>query len=217
MDSIVLPGMTPPSIAAAEHLPFFEGADAAVGSLPGAGGDPAAGDPDVASMLAVRGGSEAAFAALVRRHQQPLLNFFVRMGASVESEDLVQETFVRVFRYRESYRPTARFTGFLYHLARNVWADHGRKCVRRERLFDRYRNEVAVAEGGAVPARAGEGPDMQVLLDRLSPKLREVVVLNIFQGLRYQEIAEALEVPLGTVKSRLNLAFSTLRDLIHDP
>lgn len=166
-------------------------------------------------MLEVATGSEPAFATLVHRHQNPLLNFFVRMGASSDGEDLVQETFVRLFRYRQQYKPAARFATFLYHLARHVWADRGRKIIRLERLAAEYQNEVQL-EAPTGAGRNGEGADVEAALNRLSPKLREVVVLNIYQGLRYHEVAVVLEIPLGTVKSRLNLAFAALREILHE-
>ncbi len=176
--------------------------------------NPAAVDPDAELMREVAGGSEAAFVQLVQRHQRPLLNFFARMGVSSDGEDLVQETFVRLFRYRRNYRPSARFTTFLYVLARNVWADRGRRVVRLERLASHLEREMEIA---AQPVRPGasEGIDVDAALARLSPKLREVVVLNIYQGMRYQEVADVLGIPLGTVKSRLNLALTELRQIIH--
>ena len=172
-------------------------------------------DPDVTLMLQVAGGDERAFTALVRAHQQSLVNFFARMGASSDCEDLVQETFVRLFRYRQQYRPAARFTTFLYHLARNVWADRGRKIVRFERFAAAYENELQIA-GNAAPERPRDTADVQAALDRLSPKLREVIVLNIYQGLRYQEVADVLDIPLGTVKSRINLALAALKEILHE-
>lgn len=167
-------------------------------------------DPDAALMTEVGRGSEAAFTSLVCGHQDALVNFFLRMGASSESEDLAQETFVRLFRYRRSYRASARFTTFLYHLARNVWADRGRKIVRMERLAAEFRDEQELARQRA-PQRPGTAVDVDAALDRLSPKLREVIVLNICQGLRYREVADVLGIPLGTVKSRINLALAALR------
>lgn len=172
-------------------------------------------DPDAALMLEVAGGSESAFTALVHRHQRPLLNFFGRMGVSSDREDLAQETFVRLFRYRRQYQASARFTTFLYHLARNVWADRGRKVVRLERLAAEFQNELEVAAQHA-PERPGEAVDVEAALDRLSPKLREVIVLNIYQGLRYQEVADVLGIPLGTVKSRINLAMAALKELLRE-
>lgn len=166
-------------------------------------------------MLEAARGSEAAFSELVRRHQNPLLNFFARMGALSDCEDLMQETFVRLFHYRQRYRPAARFTTFLYHLARNVWADRGRKIIRLERLSAEFKNEVEIANQ-RVPDRPGEAVDIERALDRLSPKLREVIVLNIYQGLRYQEVADVLEIPLGTVKSRINLALAALKEILNE-
>lgn len=171
-------------------------------------------DPDVVLMIEVAGGSEAAFAALVHRHQNSLLNFFARMGASSDGEDLVQETFVRLFRYRQRYKPAARFTTFLYHLARRVWTDRGRKIIRLDRLASEFQKAADIASQSA-PERLAESVDIEAALNRLSPKLREVIVLNIYQGLRYQEVADVLEIPLGTVKSRINLALSALKKILH--
>lgn len=168
-------------------------------------------DPDVVLMQQVGSGDEAAFTALVERHQQPLLNFFARMGATTDGDDLVQETFVRLYRYRAQYRPAARFVTFLYHLARHVWADRGRKLGRHRRLVSAYEEECRHTHA-SVPACDGRSLDIQAALDRLSPKLREVIVLNVYQGLRYQEVAEVLGIPLGTVKSRLNLAIAALKE-----
>ena len=178
--------------------------------------NPAVVDPDAELMREVAAGDEAAFVQLVQRHQRPLLNFFARMGVSSDGEDLVQETFVRLFRYRRSYRPSARFTTFLYVLARNVWADRGRRVVRLERLASHLEREMEIATQPERPG-ASESIDVDAALSRLSPKLREVVVLNIYQGMRYQEVADVLGIPLGTVKSRLNLALTELRQIIHAP
>jgi RNA polymerase sigma-70 factor, ECF subfamily len=174
-------------------------------------------DPDVALMLDVVSGSHESFAALIRRHQDALLNFFTRMGAYLDGEDLVQETFLRVYRYRERYRPTARFKTFLYVLARHVWADRCRKSMRRERLTFWLRADAEIRDGApAERCRAAE-LDVQAALNCLSPKLREVLVLSIYQGLRYQEIADILDIPLGTVKSRVNLALAAMRRLLDEP
>ena len=172
-------------------------------------------DLDAALMLQVAKGDHAAFETLVKKHQKPLLNFFVRMGAYSESEDLVQNTFIRLYRYRERYQPSAKFTTFLYVLAYRVWADLGRMTQRRERLSESLQTEVEsshqLAAEPSMPAI-----DVEAALDKLSEKLRHVIVLNFYQGLRYQEIADVLKIPLGTVKSRINLAITALRDQFHE-
>lgn len=171
--------------------------------------------PDARLMARAGEGSQEAFSEIVHRHQKILLNFFVRMGASHDGEDLVQETFVRLYKYRSRYQPTARFSSFLYHLARNVWADQGRRSARSERLSLHLR-DFGTEAGVVEDRRQGEGADVEAALDRLSPKLREVIVLNIYQGLRYQEVADALGIPLGTVKSRINLALNALKEILHE-
>ena len=115
----------------------------------------------------------------------------------------------------EPSEAAARFTTFLYHLARNVWADRGRKIIRLERIAAEFQNEVEI-DKQRVPERPTEAVDIEAALDRLSPKLREVIVLNIYQGLRYQEVADVLEIPLGTVKSRINLALTVLKEILHE-
>jgi RNA polymerase sigma-70 factor, ECF subfamily len=173
-------------------------------------------DADAELMVEAAAGSDVAFTVLVRRHQNLLLNFFVRMGASSNGEDLVQETFIRLYSYRDRYRPTARFTALLYHLARNVWADSGRKAARFDKLTFRLRAESAIPMETNF-TNLGERPDVDAALQKLSPKLREVIVLNIYQRLRYQEVADALGIPLGTVKSRINLALAALKKILHEP
>jgi len=168
---------------------------------------------DIELMALVARGRDEAFAEIVRRHQQPLLNFFRRMGAYTEGEDLVQETLLRVFRHSARYRPSAKFTTFLYTVARHAWADRLRKDRRSPEIDPATQAEETGADADG-PARSDAKMDLQAALDRLSEKLREVVVLGVFQGRRYREIAEILEIPVGTVKSRMSLALEALRKVM---
>jgi len=167
---------------------------------------------DIELMQRARHGDREAFATIVRRHQNPLVNFFRRMGVPItEAEDLAQTTFLRVYAYRKRWRPTGKFTSFLYVLARHVWTDMVRKSARTPRA-----NEPAVAEATAPGANdaADARMDVQSALVELSDKLRSVVVLNLYQGLKYQEIADVLDIPLGTVKSRMHLALKQLKEIL---
>ena len=165
---------------------------------------------DIELMARLAAGDREALGEIIRRHQRPLVNFFRRMGARThEVEDLAQETFLRLYEYRERYRPTGKFTNFLFVLARHAWADLGRKSLRTP-----VADEEAVA-AFPVPSRlegADARLDVQQALTTLSDKLRIVVVLNIYQHLTYAEIAEVLDLPLGTVKSRMFLAMRELRE-----
>lgn len=167
-------------------------------------------DFDAVLMMEASQKSLQAFGTLVQRNRQALINFFSQQGASVDSEDLVQETFIRLFRYRDRYQPTAKFSSFLYTIARHAWADHGRKVQRRERLSTSYQREASLSPL-SIPLDTDAGFDVEAALATLSDKLREVVDLYFYQGLRYQDIASRLGLPLGTVKSRMNLAMSALR------
>ena len=169
---------------------------------------------DFALMALVRQGREEAFRRLMERHRRPLLNFFARMGASHHGEDLAQETFVRLWNYRNKYKPAAKFTTFLYVLARHAWLDFVRRQIRFKLFSDRYREEMPVSSDGGI-GKMRKRIDIQAALDRLSPKLRDVLVLAVHQGLSYDEIAAILSIPVGTVKSRVFNALSTLQEM-HD-
>lgn len=163
-------------------------------------------------MALVRHGERGAFVVLVRRHQKSLLNFFRRMGArSDEAEDMAQETFLRVFGYRDRYEPTGKFTNFLFVLARHVWADAGRRSQRRPEVPSETLDEGPAPDERGAP-RAEARVDVEAALAQLSEKLRSVVVLSVYQGLEYARIAEILAIPVGTVKSRMHLAMRRLRE-----
>ena len=170
---------------------------------------------DFALMAQVRAGREDAFRTLVERHRRPLLNFFARMGASSHGEDLAQETFVRLWNYRLKYKPAAKFTTFLYTLARHAWLDHVRRQVRFKAFSDRYREEIPSSTDGGL-GQLRRKLDVQAALEKLSPKLREVLVLAVHQGLAYDEIAEVLRIPVGTVKSRVFNALSALKEMFRE-
>ena len=162
-------------------------------------------------MARIARGCQDAFAVLVRRYQQSLLNFFRRMGARMdEAEDMAQETFLRVFDYRERYEPSGKFTNFLFVLARHAWADAGRRAKRRPERPSETLDENPSAERHV--ARSDARMDVAEALAGLSEKLRAVVVLSVLQGREYREIAEILGIPVGTVKSRMHLAMRGLRE-----
>ena len=171
---------------------------------------------DFSLMQAVREGDSNAFALLMRRHQQSLANYFRRVGASTDVEDLVQETFLRVYRYRLKYRPQARFTTFLYTLARNAWFDSLRSKRTQDRVADRVRGEDPPPPRSVANPTDAPGLDAAHALNGLDERLREVVVLTVMQGLSYSEAADILRIPVGTVKSRMFAALHTLRRRFHE-
>jgi RNA polymerase sigma-70 factor (ECF subfamily) len=174
---------------------------------------------DIRLMGLVKGGDMDAFSEIIRRHQSHLVNFFQRMNAHIdEAEACAQETFVRLYDYRGRYSARgSKFTTFLFTLARHVWAD---ECRRTRRSKETVSLDDAAPIGGKAAAgdadRAGVRMDVEAALARLPEKLREAVVLSVCEGMDYQEISEILEIPLGTVKSRMFVAFTQMRkDLGH--
>ena len=167
---------------------------------------------DVALMERAKRDDLDAFSALVRKHERPLANFFARNGVQRDVEDLAQQTFLKLWRVRHGWKPTAKFTTFLYLLARQILIDAARAAKRRAGLHEREGAEMDPVE--PAPARRGEGEDAEAALSCLSPALRETVVLVVMQGLAYREAAEALGVPVGTVKSRVNAALAQMKEFL---
>ena len=167
-------------------------------------------DSDEALMRRVaRHDRDADFVLLVQRYQILLVNHFARHGVRGECEDLAQETFLRLYRARKRYRTTARFRTFLYRIAHHVWIDHLRRSSRRQRREDAFREEPrpeSQDHAGMV------GHDIAWALAKLSEAQRDVVVLSVFDQLSHADIASVLDIPEGTVKSRLHHAMRELRN-----
>lgn len=171
---------------------------------------------DAVLMQRVAHDDPAAMGLLVERHQRTVLNFFVRSGAQSHAEDLAQETFIRLYRYRHRYRPVARLTTFLHTLARHVWIDFLRRRGRSGRLIEEWSHLQPVADEHS-SGRAARRLDAERAVRELPEEMRDVVILVFFQGLNYQETADVLGIPLGTVKSRMFHALHRLRESMdHD-
>lgn len=158
-------------------------------------------------------GDEAAWEDLVRTHARRVYSICYRFtNSAADAQDITQEVFLRVFRSIKSFRASeGTFAVWLARLTRNLLIDHYRR-TRSERITDSIEDRLGVLEERASPdARADAlvsgreaGELVQAALQKLSPELRETVVLRDLEGLEYREIAEVLGVPEGTVKSRLN-------------
>jgi RNA polymerase sigma-70 factor (ECF subfamily) len=181
-----------------------------------------------ALLQRARAGDVAAFEELVQPHMPRMYNYIARMtGDPAEAEDLTQDAVLRAHKAIGSFRGGATFQTWLYRIATNICVD----ALRRKRRHEGRTSSLDV------PLRADEGEIAREVADRkadpqelaqlaelrgevtraiaqLSPKLRSVVVLFDLQGLTYEEIAQALNLPLGTVKSRLFNARSRLRELL---
>ncbi len=158
-------------------------------------------------MLLTRGGSRRAFDVLVRRHQHRVLAAAYKyVGDASWAADCAQNAFVEVYRARDRYQPRGRFTGFLYRIVHNQC-----RMAVRARAYERRKRASLASEP---PPDASPRAESRILererqreiasaVGKLSEKLRSVVMLRYGADLSYREIAEALDIPTGTVKRRV--------------
>ena len=179
-------------------------------------------DLDAQLMLRVRDGDEDSFRVLLDKHRNPLVHFLYRMVQEQPvSEELAQEVFLRIYRSRGSYEPTARFTTWMFRIATHL-ALNWLRDEKNERATER----LDVDRGGDLPAR--ELPDrkpsveqrmvyqarLQEIRDAISTlpdKQRAAVLMHKYQEMEYAQIASALECSESAVKSLLFRAYETLR------
>jgi RNA polymerase sigma factor (sigma-70 family) len=170
---------------------------------------------DDALMENVRDGRVEKLAVLFERHHIPLFNFFLRLtGNRSTSEDLVQDVFIRILKYRTTYRGEDRYTGWMYRIAHNAHIDYLRRRKETLPLDDQF-VEAADSEPGVEDKVAGDR-DIALLskaLTRLPQDKQKVLVLSRFQNLKYREIAELLDCPVGTVKALVHRAVKELGEI----
>lgn len=185
--------------------------------------DAEASPSDVELTDLARGGDVEAFGLLVERNQDFVYNAVYHLiGREQDAEDIAQEVFVRAFTSLRGFEGRARFSTWLY----GIMLNSVRSFWRRRRIRATFSLEASGGGEDAVPfdpPAEGDGPlaaamrDEQVRAVRaaiagLDEELREIVVLRDIRGLSYQELAEALDLPAGTVKSRLHRARQALKE-----
>lgn len=161
-------------------------------------------------MAGTQAGDRGAFARLVERHADGLLNYLARLTGSPETaEDLAQETFLRLYRTAGRYRETGHFQAYLYRIATNLARSERRRQLRWRALHPLLAASTPDrAEPGAGRRLLGRemGEALERALAELSPKLRAPILLHEVEGLAVAEVARTLGCPPGTVKSRLHRA-----------
>jgi len=167
--------------------------------------------------------TEAAFNILVQRYKNPLTNFVFRFLGDYEAcADVVQETMIKVYRYKDSYSSVAKFSTWVYTIAGNLARTEYRR-QRRRNIFsindygeehktydlpdETYRPDV-IADSGI------KDEIIQKALLKVKEAYREAVILRDIQGMSYEEISEILRVNEGTVKSRINRGRAQLQELL---
>jgi RNA polymerase sigma-70 factor (ECF subfamily) len=177
-------------------------------------------------MVRFQGGDRAAFGLLVRRHQSPLYNFALRhLGSAPAAEDVVQDAFVRVVRNAGDFKHAARFSTWLYTIARNLCVDHARKGAHRKHPSLDQPKRSAEGDGPTLGDQTGDqGPSVErsagsteigarvaEAVEALPEEQREVFLMREVSGLPFKEIAEIVGVPENTIKSRMRYALERLQ------
>jgi RNA polymerase sigma-70 factor, ECF subfamily len=179
---------------------------------------------DAEVMLRVKSGDDSAFAYLVQKYRRPMVSFMYRMAHnSAAAEDLAQEVFLRVYRSRENYEPSAKFTTWLYRIATNLAVNYA-----RDTRHERPENMVSVDEPDQETGLTVDVPDTSLTAEEslvrrermaairqrvqaLPERQRMAVVMHKYQQMDYRQIAQVLKLSESATKSLLFRAYETLR------
>ena len=166
-------------------------------------------------MLLFQGGNENAYIELVNRYKDKLINFiFNYLGDIESSEDVVQETMIKLYQKKHYYKEIAKFSTWLYTIAKNLANTELRKRKQRKTtLLSQFSKDDKMYDLPSNDNEVGQeiqteivGKIIREAVDQLSEKFKTVITLRDIQQLSYEDISEIIDVPIGTVKSRINRA-----------
>jgi RNA polymerase sigma-70 factor (ECF subfamily) len=186
---------------------------------------PAGGSADL--LVRFRDGDEGAFREIVGTYEARLVQFFYRLCWDRDrAEDFTQDLFLKLVRGAARYRPEGRLSTFIYRVAKNLWIDQYRAARPQPRLYSLDQPVHGGESTWAALAPAADPDPMQravageekarlrAALETLTEPHRLVFELAVYQGLPYAEVGEILDIPIGTVKSRMHNAVKALRELL---
>ena len=166
-------------------------------------------------MLLFQGGNENAYIELVNRYKDKLINFiFNYLGDIESSEDVVQETMIKLYQKKHYYKEIAKFSTWLYTIAKNLANTELRKRKQRKTtLLSQFSKDDKMYDLPSNNNEVGQEIQTEIVskiireaVDQLSEKFKTVITLRDIQQLSYEDISEIIDVPIGTVKSRINRA-----------
>lgn len=166
-------------------------------------------------MIQVRDDQVGELGVLFERYHQRLFQFCLRMTGSPQvSEDLVQEVFMRMLKYRHTFHDNSHFLPWMYRMAHNACADHFRKHRRTDPLDESHEAAATTAHDIGIQVELEQAESITLLrraLLKLPVEKREVLILSRFESRKYDEIAELLDCSIGAVKVRVHRAIGELR------
>ncbi len=189
---------------------------------------------DEALMLLCQKGRQEALDILYQRHYKPVFLFILRIIQDRDlAEDLIQETFIRIYNNRDSWQPRSKFTSWMYRIARNICIDEKRRYWNRRVQMDSqitprgnghsnagYENSIldrvedTSADAHTQFVKKLDEEIIKKAINQLSPEQREVIILNKYQGLSYMEISEILGATPESIKQRAYRAHLKLRQIL---
>ena len=187
------------------------------------------GRSDAEIMLQVKAGDDSAFEYLVQKYRRPMVSFMYRMSRNAAgAEDLAQEVFLRVYRSRENYEASAKFTTWLYRIATNLAVNHARD-TRHERPENQVSLDEPDEENGRTLDLPDKGPSAEETLvqrerlaairqrvQALPERQRIAVMMHKYQQMDYRQIADVLKLSESATKSLLFRAYETLREQLKE-
>jgi RNA polymerase sigma factor (sigma-70 family) len=172
---------------------------------------------DNAIMLSVKNGELDKMGLLFERYHRALYNFFFYMTSHRESsEDMVQNTFFRMLKYRHTFSGEGEFRTWMYHLARNILKDHRKKNKKNveQNPIGEWENNLPGGILADEPLQRKQDIKMlQYAMSRLNYESREILILSRFQDLKYTEIGRILDLNEGAVKVRVHRAMNQLKEI----
>lgn len=170
-------------------------------------------DDEALVERAGNGGDNAAFAELVRRHQGKVRGLLLRLtGNSTLADDLAQEVFLRAYRGLVGFEGRSRFSTWIYRIAYNVFLNHRSRSKDLAALPQGFESNAAAPDNELSPTRFDMRSDLAAAITELPERYRVVVTLYYLEDVSYPEIAEILDLPLGTIKTHLHRAKKLLRE-----
>jgi len=171
-------------------------------------------ETDESLMILVRNGDLDSVAPLFERYHVKLYNFFLRLTFDKElSQDLTQNVFYRIIKYKHTYNAEYKFRTWMYQMARNILADHYEKnkiitsdYYKPEKLSDNFLSDQEEVE------KQERHKALYEALAKLAPEQREIIVLSRFQGLKYQEISKINGITVGAIKVKVHRAINKLKE-----
>jgi RNA polymerase sigma-70 factor, ECF subfamily len=185
--------------------------------------------PDADVVVLAQQGREPAFRELIRRYERPVFSLIYRMVRdSTVSEDLAQDTFIKVLNHLDKYRPEFKFSSWLFKIANNVAIDHLRKRQLDTVSMDGSPHATTAAEAESSSFQLADqaespldelasrelGAIIEQAIGSLRPEYRNCIMLRHVEGRSYEEIAATLDLPLGTVKTYIHRARQQLREAL---